>query len=93
MFSNIALCHMKREEYRESRYYLKRCLELDPENVKAQYRRCQVWKAMGKHEKALERARECIERYPAEAKTFGELLEEIVREQTDKGGDETLMRE
>jgi Tfp pilus assembly protein PilF len=35
MFSNIAICHMKRGENAEAKYYLKRCLEIEPGNVKA----------------------------------------------------------
>ena len=33
---------MKREELKEASYYVKRCLELDPMNVKANYRRAQI---------------------------------------------------
>jgi tetratricopeptide (TPR) repeat protein len=35
LYSNVALCHMKREEYLEAGYYVKRCLEIEPTNVKA----------------------------------------------------------
>jgi hypothetical protein len=31
---------MKREEYLEAGYYVKQCLEIEPANVKAQYRQC-----------------------------------------------------
>ena len=42
MFNNMALCHMKLDEKREAMYYVKRCLELDPNQPKAWFRKIQL---------------------------------------------------
>ena len=39
LFNNLAMCHLNREEVKEANYYNKRCLELDPGYMKANYRR------------------------------------------------------
>lgn len=38
LFNNLAMCHLKRNELREAKYYNKRCLEIDSNYVKAIYR-------------------------------------------------------
>ena len=39
LFNNLAMCHFKRNEIKESKYYTKRCLELDKDYIKAHFRR------------------------------------------------------
>jgi Tfp pilus assembly protein PilF len=39
LFNNLAMCHLKRNEIKESSYYNKRCLEVDPSYVKAHFRK------------------------------------------------------
>ena len=69
MFNNMALCHMKMNEKREAMYYVKRCLELDPNQAKAWFRKIQL-KMETKPQKALVMAKECIERFQSEQKEF-----------------------
>ena len=76
LFNNLAMCHFKREEIRESKYYNDRCLELDNNYEKAQYRKIQIYMKQGKMTKALEYCKECIAKY--NSKNFKDLMQEIV---------------
>lgn len=69
------MCHFKRKELKESNYYNKRCLELDPNYVKAHYRKIQILMNKNKYQKALMLAIDCFKMY--QDKSFGDLISEI----------------
>ena len=73
---------MKRCEYREALYYSKRCLELDPGNGKAWYRKCLIKLEINSSSSSdLAKTRAvaigCIKRFPGEAREFAGLVEMI----------------
>lgn len=76
MFNNMALCHMKLDEKREAMYYVKRCLELDPNQPKAWFRKIQL-KMETKPQKALVMAKECLDRFQSEQKEFRQVIIQI----------------
>ena len=87
MFNNIALCHMRLNEPREASYYLKRCLEIDPNQPKAWFRKIQLkMENEGKLQKALKMAKECLTRFETDQKEFRQLITQIeARIQKEKG--------
>jgi tetratricopeptide (TPR) repeat protein len=64
MYNNIALCHLKRSEFQEGLYYLNLCLDLEPNNVKALYRKAQVYLNLKHYSKAISLLQESLARFP-----------------------------
>lgn len=87
LYNNLATCHYKRLELKESLYYTNRCLELDPEYVKAWYRKAQIKKDKGKNGKALEICIQSIQKYQHSDKEACKLFGEMVNELKTKLGD------
>lgn len=54
LLNNLAMCYQKRKEYDESCFYNDCCLELNPEHVKARYRRAILHAQDSKFDQAKE---------------------------------------
>jgi tetratricopeptide (TPR) repeat protein len=54
LLSNIALGHLRKQEWKYVRVATEKVLELDPKNVKALFRQAKALNAEGSHQKAKE---------------------------------------